>query len=30
MFLEGLKTDNWRGKYAAIEALGDMAYCAPK
>jgi len=30
MFLEGLKTDNWRGKYSAVEAIGNMAYCAPK
>jgi hypothetical protein len=30
MFLEGLKTDNWRGKYAAVEAVGNMAHCAPK
>lgn len=30
MFLEGLQTDNWRGKFAAVEAVGDMALCAPK
>jgi len=30
MFLDGLKTDNWRGKYAAVEAVGNMAHCAPK
>jgi HEAT repeat protein len=30
MFLEGLKNDNWRGKFAAVEAVGNMAYCAPK
>ena len=30
MFIEGLSTDNWRGKYATVEALGNMAHCAPK
>jgi hypothetical protein len=30
MFLDGLMTDNWRGKFAAVEAVGNMAYCAPK
>jgi hypothetical protein len=30
MFLEGMDTDNWRGKYAAVEAVGNMALCAPK
>ena len=29
-FLEELKKDNWRSKYATVEALGNMAYCAPK
>jgi hypothetical protein len=30
MFLEGLQTDNWRAKFAAVEAIGNMAFCAPK
>ena len=30
MFLKGMETDNWRGKFAAVEAVGNMAYCAPK
>lgn len=30
MFLEGMATDNWRGKFAAVEAVGNMALCAPK
>ena len=30
MFLEGLKNDNWRSKLVAVEAVGNMAYCAPK
>ena len=30
MFLDGLKTDNWRAKFAAVEAIGNMAFCAPK
>jgi hypothetical protein len=30
LFLKGLETDNWRGKLAAVDALGNMAYCAPK
>lgn len=30
MFLDGLKNDNWRSKLAAVEAVGNMAYCAPK
>ena len=30
IFLEGLVNDNWRTKLAAVEAVGDMALCAPK
>ena len=30
MFLQGLETDNWRGKFTSIEALGNMAHCAPR
>jgi hypothetical protein len=30
IFLKGLSTDNWRSKLAAVEALGNMAYCAPR
>lgn len=29
-FLDELQNDNWRSKLATIEALGNMAYCAPK
>jgi hypothetical protein len=30
IFLEQIQNDNWRTKLAAVEALGSMAYCAPK
>ena len=29
-FLTQLETDNWRSKISTVEALGNMAYCAPK
>ena len=29
-FLAQLETDNWRSKMSTVEALGNMAYCAPK
>ena len=29
-FLKQLETDNWRSKISTVEALGNMAYCAPK
>lgn len=29
-FLSELKNDNWRSKFSTVEALGNMAYCAPK
>jgi len=29
-FLDELSRDNWRSKLATVEALGNMAYCAPK
>jgi hypothetical protein len=29
-FLSELQNDNWRSKYSTVEALGNMAYCAPK
>ena len=29
-FLAQLETDNWRSKISTVEALGNMAYCAPK
>lgn len=29
-FLTQLETDNWRSKVSTVEALGNMAYCAPK
>jgi hypothetical protein len=29
-FLNELKNDNWRSKFSTVEALGNMAFCAPK
>lgn len=29
-FLKELETDNWRSKFSTVEALGNMAFCAPK
>jgi hypothetical protein len=29
-FLSELKTDNWRSQLSTVEALGNMAFCAPK
>ena len=29
-FLKELENDNWRSKRSTIEALGNMAFCAPK
>jgi len=29
-FLIELQNDNWRSKYSTVEALGNMAFCAPK
>ena len=29
-FLNQLETDNWRSKISTVEALGNMAYCAPR
>jgi hypothetical protein len=28
--LEQLQNDNWRSKFSTVEALGNMAFCAPK
>ena len=30
IFIEGIKKDNWRSKMASSEALGHIAYCAPR
>jgi len=29
-FLIELQSDNWRSKLYTVEALGNMAFCAPK
>jgi HEAT repeat protein len=29
-FLKELENDNWRSKFSTVEALGNMAFCAPK
>jgi len=29
-FIKELQNDNWRSKFSTVEALGNMAYCAPK
>jgi hypothetical protein len=30
VFIEGIQRDNWRSKMASSEALGNIAYCAPR
>lgn len=29
-FIDGLDEDNWRSTMASSQALGNIAYCAPK
>ena len=29
-FLKEIRNDNWRSQLSSVQALGNMAYCAPK